>query len=169
MATKSKQTASFMIRFNQNIYEEDGESQVQWRGKISHVQDGDAVSFADMNKAMDFIKEKLTIVTKNATDHKPDQEQEGLIDKSLDILKKVRSTGPKFLIDTLKDPKKQVTQIQDQIQDQISQVSHEISNKVEIDQWRAASKNDIKQVREEISTLTDLVLQLSKKMDALSK
>ncbi len=34
MAKKAEQTASFMVRFNQRIYEEEGESKVQWRGRI---------------------------------------------------------------------------------------------------------------------------------------
>jgi hypothetical protein len=45
MANKADQTASFMVRFNQKIFEENGESKVQWRGKVSHVQGGEDMSF----------------------------------------------------------------------------------------------------------------------------
>jgi len=43
MPTNNKQTASFMVRFNQSIYEDNGEAEVQWRGKVSHVQDGASI------------------------------------------------------------------------------------------------------------------------------
>lgn len=169
MASNNKQTASFMVRFNQSIYEEAGEANVQWRGKISHVQDGDAMGFTDMSEAMSFIQDKLTKLTKDATADKSEEEQEGILEKSLDIWNKVKATGPKLLIETLKDPKKQVSQIQDQIQDQISQVSSEISSKVELDQWRAASKSDVKSIQDQISALTATVAALTEKIDQLAK
>ncbi len=166
---QTKHTSSFMVRFNQNIYEENGESKVQWRGKISHVQGGDMINFTNMDTAMEFIQQKLTELTKQATSDKSVEEQEGIIEKSLDIWKKVRSSGPKMILDTLKDPKKQVSQIQDQLQDQISQVGHEISSKVELDQWRAASKSDVKSVKDQIHELTNMVSALSQKIEGLSK
>ena len=55
MVKKQNQTASFMVRFNQNIFEENGESKVQWRGKISHVQDGEETNFTDFNDALVFV------------------------------------------------------------------------------------------------------------------
>lgn len=169
MASNNKQTASFMVRFNQSIYEEAGEANVQWRGKISHVQDGDAMGFTDMSEAMSFIQDKLTKLTKDATADKSEEEQEGILEKSLDIWNKVKATGPKLLIETLKDPKKQVSQIQDQIQDQISHVSSEISSKVELDQWRAASKSDFKSIQDQISALTATVAALTEKIDQIAK
>lgn len=56
MAKKADQTASFMVRFNQIIFEDKGESKVQWRGKVSHVQGGDDQSFSDFNDAVKFIQ-----------------------------------------------------------------------------------------------------------------
>ncbi|MFN4147866.1 MAG: hypothetical protein ACK4GN_18745, partial [Runella sp.] len=42
MATKKEETASFVLRFTQKIYNnEQGEPQIQWRGSIRHVQGGD--------------------------------------------------------------------------------------------------------------------------------
>ena len=38
MAVKKDETASFMLRFTQKIFQnEDGESQVQWRGTVSYT------------------------------------------------------------------------------------------------------------------------------------
>ncbi len=169
MPTNNKQTASFMVRFNQSIYEDNGEAEVQWRGKVSHVQDGASINFTDMSTAMTFIQEKLTTLTKEATSDKTVEEQEGIIEKSLDIWKKVRASGPKLILDTLKDPKKQVNQLQGQIQDQLAHVSEEISSKVEIDQWRAASKSDFKQVKDDIAELKGLIATLTTQVNKLAK
>ncbi len=169
MASNNKQTASFIVRFNQSIYEQARKANVQWRGKISHVQDGDAMGFTDMSEAMSFIRDKLTKLTIDATADKSEEEQEGILEKSLDIWNKVKATGPKLLIETLKDPKKQVSQIQDQIQYQIFQVSSKISSKVELDQWRAASKSDFKSIKDQISALNVTVAALTEKIDQIAK
>ena len=169
MSKKTEETASFMVRFTQKIYEDNGEANVQWRGKISHVQGGDQKSFADFDKAMVFMQEKLAELTREATQDKSPEEQDGILNKSFDIWKKMTKVGPKMIIDTIKDPKKQVAHLQDQIQDQISQVSDEISAKVEINQWRAASKSDFNKLMDTIGALSKEVQALNKKVDKLSK
>ena len=78
-------------------------------------------------------------------------------------------TAPKLILDTIKDPKKQVAQIQEQIQEQITQVSDDFSSKVEIDQWRNASKSDLKKVMNSIKSLSQDIKTLNEKVDSLSK
>jgi uncharacterized phage infection (PIP) family protein YhgE len=169
MSNKSDQTASFMVRFTQKIFEDNGENLVQWRGKISHVQGGDQQNFTDINDALTFIKERLAQLTLDATIDKTPEEQDGILSKSLDIWKKMAQTAPKLILDTIKDPKKQVAQIQEQIQEQITQVSDDFSSKVEIDQWRNASKSDLKKVMDSIKSLSQDIKTLNEKVDSLSK
>lgn len=169
MSKKQDQNASFMVRFNQKIFEEDGESNVQWRGKISHVQGGDEQNFSDFNDALSFMQQKLANLTKEATKDKPKEQQEGILHKSLYMWKTMKAVGPKVLLETIKDPKKQLTQIQGQIQDQISNISDEISEKVHIDEWRNASRSDFKKVKKSISQLSDEIKKLSNKIDTMSK
>jgi len=97
MAKKSDQTASFMVRFNQKIFEDEGESKVQWRGKISHVQGGDEKSFSDFNDALTFMQKKLAELTKEATKDKSEEQQEGILKKSLYMWKTMAQAGPKSL------------------------------------------------------------------------
>jgi len=169
MAKKLDQTASFMVRFNQKIFDEDGESKVQWRGKISHVQGGEEKSFSDFNDALTFMQQKLANLTKEATKDKTEEQQEGILKKSLYMWKTIAQTGPKVLMDTLKDPKKQIAQIQDQIQDQISHLGDEIGEKVHIDEWRNASRSDFKKVKKSINVLADEIKKLNAKMDGIIK
>jgi len=169
MAMTKSQTASFMVRFNQKIYnDEAGTSNVQWRGKISHVQGGDAESFSDFEEGIDFIKGKLAELTKQSVEDKSKEEQEGILNKSLDFWKKWSTTAPKIVIETIKDPKKQVSQIQDQIQDQITQVSDEIGSKIE-GAWPAATKGDVKKMNETLERIANNLADLTNKVNALSK
>jgi len=169
MSKKQDQTASFMVRFHQKIFEEEGESKVQWRGKISHVQGGDEKNFADFKDALSFMQNKLAELTKEATKDKSAAQQEGILQKSLHMWKTVKEVGPKVLMETIKDPKKQLTHIQDQIQDQISTIGDEIGEKVHIEEWRNASRSDFKKVKKSIRDLSDEIKKLSDKIDSISK
>ncbi|RMA58688.1 hypothetical protein [Ulvibacter antarcticus] len=164
MTKKADQTASFMVRFNQMIFEENGESKVQWRGKVSHVQGGEDKSFSDFKEAVVFIQEKLAELTIEATkDHTPD-EQDGILKKSFALWKSVAKEGPKVFMETLKDPRKQVANLQDQI----SHFGDELSEKVQIDQWRNASKSDFNEMKESIGDLVSQMKKLNAKVDSLS-
>ena len=93
MKKKQEQTASFMVRFNQQIFEENGESKIQWKGKISHVQDGEEQRFSDFNDALTFMQLKLGELTEEATKHQTSEEQESIIHKSLSMWKTIKDVG----------------------------------------------------------------------------
>ena len=169
MAKKQDQTASFMVRFNQRIFEEDGESKVQWRGKISHVQGGSDKNFSDFNDALIFMQQKLAELTNEATKGESEEHREGILQKSFSMWKTMKAVGPKMIMETIKDPKKQISNIQDQIQDQISNISEEISQKVQIDQWRNASRADFHDIQNSISELSKEIKALAAKVDKLKK
>ncbi len=169
MTKKQEQTASFMVRFNQRIFEENNESKVQWRGKISHVQDGDEKRFSDFNDALIFMQNKLAELTEKATKHETSEKQESILDKSLSMWQTIKNVGPKVIRDTIKDPKKQLTNLQDEIQDKISTIGDEISEKVQIDQWRNASRSDFNKIQNQIESLSSEIKKLSKKVDTIKK
>ena len=123
MAKAKDRSASFMLRFTQKIFEdENSEEQVQWRGNIRHVQGGDEKKFTEVETAIAFIQDKLKDLTILATENKTEEEREGILTKSFNIWKKVAQDGSKLVLDTIKDPKKGVTQIQNQIQGQLCHV-----------------------------------------------
>jgi len=169
MAKKAEQTASFVVRFNQQIYEEEGESKVQWRGSISHVQDGDVKRFSNVNDALEFMQHKLSELTSKATKDQSSEEQENILQKSLSMWKTMKEVAPQMIRETIKDPKKQISNIQDQLQDQISHLGEEIGEKVHIDEWRNASRSDFKKVQKSLSQLAKEIKKLDSKIDALSK
>lgn len=160
---KKAQTASFMVRFTQKIYDENGESEVQWRGNVSHVQGGETLNFSDFNEAVGFIQQHLTDLTMEATHDRTSEEQENILTKSFSLFKSMAETGPKILKETLKDPRKQVANLQGQLHE----YGEELLEKMPIDQWRNASKSDFKSMQDSLANLTKSVSELSKKVDAL--
>jgi uncharacterized coiled-coil DUF342 family protein len=170
MTTKKEETASFMLRFNQKIFQSDsGESEIQWRGIIRHIQGGDEERFSKFEEVISFIQGKLTDLTIIAMEDKSIEEQKGILSKSFELWKKMASEAPKIVAETIKDPKKQVAHLQDQIQDQILQVKEEINQKLEIGNWMGSSKGDLKEIEERLDTLTKEISGLHKKIDKLSK
>ncbi|MEL7220716.1 MAG: hypothetical protein AAGJ93_05315 [Bacteroidota bacterium] len=160
---KKAETSSFMMRFTQNIYEEDGESKVQWRGNVSHIQSGEDLNFADFKDAVEFIQQHLADLTMGATSDKSSEEQENILSKSLSIFKTVAATAPVLIKQTLKDPRKQVANLQESI----SEYGEGLLDKVPIDEWRSASKSDFQYIKSTLAELSQSVAALNEKVDAL--
>ncbi len=178
MAVKKDETASFVLRFTQKIFKnEAGEPQVQWRGNIRHVQSGEENRFLTFEEATDFVQNKLSDLTMQAVEDKTPEEQTGILAKSLDLWKKVAAQTPKIVMDSIKDPKKQVAQIQGQIQEQISQVGDAIGQriedtlgqKLEIDDWRGSSKSDYKAMMKLLETMAGQINRLNEKVELLAQ
>lgn len=164
MSKKADQTASFMVRFNQIIFEDKGESKVQWRGKVSHIQGGDDKSFSDFNEAVKFIQSKLAELTIEATKDESPEEQETLLKKSFSLWKTMAKEGPKVFMETIKDPRKSVAHLQDQLSD----FGEDLMEKVPIDQWRNASRSDFNTIKDSIAELANEMKKLNAKVDALN-
>ena len=83
----------------------------------------------------------------------------------MDLWKKISATGAKMAIETIKDPRKGVAQIQEQI----SQVGEDIGQRIEIDEWRGATKSDVKNVIDVLTKVSSEIDGLHKKIDSLSQ
>lgn len=159
-------TASFVVRFNQKIYDsEEGEPQVQWRGSVRHVQDGDEKRFSDIEDLILFLQNKLTKLTLQATDDISPEEQKGILTKSLNLWKQVTTDYPKKVLDTIKDPMGSV----EQLQEQVHQMSDRIRPNLDPDSWKPATRNDLKETNESIRALAKAVQTLAKKIDQRSE
>lgn len=165
MSQKIAETASFVLRFTQKIFEdENGESQVQWRGNIRHVQGGEEKRFSEFDEVVEFIQAKLADLTIQAMKDKSPEEQKGILSKSFDLWKRMTAAYPKIVMETIKDPKKQVSQIKEQI----TQVGESIGQKLEIDSWRASTKSDFKQIMHTLDQLSEDLATLNKKVEEIS-
>ncbi len=165
--SKQDQTASFLLRFTQKIFEDDkGESNVQWRGKITHVQGDEQKSFSEIKDAMEFIESKLSDLTLSSIEEDvSEEEKDGILSKSKDIWKRLAKSYPKMVVDAIKDPKAQVTQIQEQI----SSRAEELSNRLQLESITPITKSDLSDLTAQISSLAEAMKSLENKVDKLSK
>lgn len=175
MSVKKDETASFMLRFTQKIFKNnEGEPQVQWRGNIRHVQGGDEKRFSEFDDAVNFIQEKLAEMTIQQMEDKSPEEQKGILAKSFDLWKKMTLNAPKMVIETIKDPKKGVENIQKEFQEVSDAISQKVEEtiaqrKVDVDEWRGVSKSDHKMMMELMEKMSKEVSALNKKVNKLSK
>ena len=173
--SKKAETSSFVLRFTQKIFKnEANEDEVQWRGNIRHVQDGEEKRFSEMEEAWQFMQSKLTDMTISATEDKSSEEQKSILAKSFDLWKKMAQDAPKMVLETIKDPKKQVEKVQAQITQVGAELTHRIGETIEqrkedLEEWRGVSKADYKEMMEVLATLAKDVKALNKKVNALSK
>jgi hypothetical protein len=178
MATKKEETASFVLRLSQKIFDSDeGEPQIQWRGNIRHVQSGDEIRISDYEAATEFVKNKLGDLTQKAVEDKPEEEQKGIISKSFDFWKKVAAEAPKIMRETIKDPKKQVAQFQEQIEEQFKEIGDSIEHKIEekfgkkieLEDIFGSTKSDSRKILEMLSDVSEQIAALNNKVENLSK
>ncbi len=166
MAAKKDETASFVLRFTQKIFQsEEGEAQVQWRGNIRHVQTGDEKRFSKFGNVTQFIQEKLADLTVTAMEDKSPEEQKGILAKSFDLWKKMALETPKLVAVTIKDPKKGIAQIQTQL----SQAGEFIGATIEDAKENLPDLPDlIGHSKEEHSAIMRKLEEMSLKMEELS-
>jgi hypothetical protein len=166
MAEKQEETASFVLRLSQKIFEEeDGEPHIEWRGNIRHVQSGDEARFSNFEDAQEFVQQRLTNMTMKAVEGKPEADQKGILSKSFDFWKKVATATHKIVMDSIKDPKKQAAHIQEQIQEQFHHISDLVGQKLDDTMILNHGKSDIIDKLEHLSQKMDI---MQKKLDELS-
>lgn len=169
MSEKKVETASFVLRLSQKIFQnENNEPDIQWRGNIRHVQTGEETRFSNFETARDFVQEILKKLTLNAVEGQSEDEIKGVLVKSFDFWKKVATATPKLVIESIKDPKKQATHFQEQIEEQIHQISDTIGQKID-SAIHSTPKTENREMLQLLLQLTEQVEQLNKKVDALTK
>ena len=74
-----------------------------------------------------------------------------------------------MVMETIKDPKAQVAQLQQQIQEQIQDVGDSIGQKLDIDLFKKFTGQENSQVLEKLGELESQLRILNEKVDALNK
>jgi len=173
MKNQKIETASFLLRFTPKVFEnEQGEADIQWRGTIKHVQDGEEKRFSDFEKAVDFMNEKLSDLTIEAVNTKSQEEEEddeGVISKGLNLWKQLARDAPKNMVDSFLNPKKGV----ENIQNQINQVGELINTKRSdtkklTEELRFASKADFKELLELYQQMSKDISKLAERVEEMN-
>lgn len=169
---KKADSASFVLRFTPKVFEnEQGEADIQWRGTIQHIQDGEEKRFSDFEKAVQFMHEKLSDLTIELVNSKSEEADENLLSKGFNLWKQLAIDTPKSMVDSFLDPKKRM----ENIQNQLNQVGEMInskkpdfaSTKALTEELRFASKADFKSLLELYQKMSEDLTTLTEKVDDL--
>ena len=183
MAKKKEETVSFVLRFTQKIFTDtEGQPDMQWRGRIRHVQGNEETNFTDFDAAVRFIQGKMNILTAKAIEDKTPEEQKGLLAKSFALWKDMAEAAPRVVLETLRDPKAGMEQLSEQVSEQVSNVSDMFNSRIsdtveqakqvaavakhEAEKLRPATKGDVDSLKRRMDKLAKQLEALSKKLEA---
>ncbi|MGD8751188.1 MAG: hypothetical protein PVG14_07185 [Anaerolineales bacterium] len=94
--------ASFLIRFTQDLWEDDqGEPRVQWRGRINHVQGDEEQSFTDFSEVVEFIQQHLTQLTLDSIPKDGQMDQEKTLHESFKLWERFASSYTDLMFDAM--------------------------------------------------------------------
>ena len=154
---KKNDTASFMLRFTQKMYnDEQGENQVQWRGTIRHVQSGEEHRFVEFTEALNFIQESLSKLTLDLAEDKTPQEKDDILTKSFNLWKDFTQG----YIDTLSNPLEQLNKFRKQIDQEVGQTLNP-------DIWKPSTKADAHQIIDQLGQIQEQIQGLTQSMQSL--
>ena len=92
MSRTQRDIASFVVRFTQDVWEDDqGEPQVSWRGHIRHIQGDEEVRFTDFSEAVTFMQrymKELTLGRLEALSEGEERDQERPLHESFRLWEK---------------------------------------------------------------------------------
>ncbi len=164
METKKEETASFVVRFTQKVFtDESGESQVQWRGNIQHVQGGDEKRFSDFEEVIKFIQSKLTSLTLEAIGDKSPEEQQGILHKSFELWKTMTYTYPQQFLEAFTNPELPAKQMEQQL----NAVQAFFTQGLQLDAWMQVPGSKTSQVSPLGNKLLERLERLEQKVDRL--
>jgi hypothetical protein len=182
MAKKKDETVSFVLRFTQKIFDNaEGQPEVQWRGRIRHVQGNEEQNFAEFDDAVRFIQAKMNELTAKAIEGKSPEEQQGILAKSFALWKDMAEAAPRVVLETLRDPKAGIEHLSDQVSEQMSTVSDMFNSrfsdaveqaktvagvaKHEAEKLRPATKGDVDALKRQMKKLNQQLEVLAAKLN----
>ena len=159
MVDDQRSIASFMIRFTQHIYRDEGdEAQVQWRGQINHVQGDDELSFTDLTEALEFIQRHLTQLTLDATADGDKIEQEEVLAKSYILWEQFADAYTNMMFDAMR-----------RSMDQSEAFKHQMDEAVgfSLKSWQIPNAEQSDEITSRINNLNIQIQDLAKKISQL--
>lgn len=119
-AEVGRDVASFVLRFTQDLYEDEaGESRVRWRGHIRHVQSDADTRFTEFADAVAFIQRQLAELTKNAVADRSPADQEQAMADSLQFWERFASGYATMVLDAFSQTMAKSEAVRQQVGEQI--------------------------------------------------
>lgn len=119
-AEAGRDVASFVLRFTQDLYEDDaGEPRVRWRGHIRHVQSDADSRFTEFADAVAFIQRQLAALTQNAVADRSPADQASAMADSLQFWERFASGYATMVLDAFSETMAKSEAVRQQVGEQI--------------------------------------------------
>jgi hypothetical protein len=153
--------ASFVLRFTQELWRDDnGESHVQWRGHIRHVQGDEEDRFTDFAEAVSFIQRYLTQLTLETLAGGRTLNQENVLRESFKVWEQLAASYTDLMFEAMHRTVKQSEAFREQL-DEATERALKI--------WQLPVQPNQEQLVEAIKSLQEQVQTLSSKVEDLEK
>jgi hypothetical protein len=164
MIKVQRDVASFLVRFTQDLWQDDeGEPHIQWRGHIRHIQGDNETRFTDFAEAVSFIQKYLTQLTLDALNTFPGgdkMDQEETLRESFKLWEKFASSYTNMMFDAMERTIKQSDAIREQMDETV---------KSAMKSWQPPTQTDQGQIVEALHDLKAQIQILTEKVERLEK
>ncbi|HSF83622.1 MAG TPA: hypothetical protein VLA49_20485 [Anaerolineales bacterium] len=159
MTKDQRSVASFVIRFTQHLWKDEGEEpHLQWRGHIRHVQGDQEASFTDLNDALVFIRDHLTQLTLIAAADEKLTEQERILGESFKLWEGLTSSYVEMMKDALQRTLKQSDAMTGQLDEAVARAQRSWNMPLSADRQKIDTA--LEQLNAHIQSLTEKVSEL---------
>jgi type II secretory pathway component GspD/PulD (secretin) len=159
MTEDQSRIASFVVRFTQHLWkDQQGEPQVQWRGRIRHVQSDEEVNFSDLEKVLTFIRQHLTQLTLEAMEGKDKTEREKVLEKSFGLWEELATTYSKMVSDAMVQTFRQSESFKTDIDTAVARA---------LQTWQSPEEYDKAAIAEAVENINIQVQALARKLEML--
>lgn len=118
MNTKTPNIASFVLRFTQDLWEDQqNEPQIRWRGHVRHVQGDGEQRFTDAMDAITFIQHHLTQLTAQTLSGSGFMSQEKILTENFKLWQTFASNYSDMMFQGMEQALKQSEAFQEQVQE----------------------------------------------------
>jgi hypothetical protein len=164
MTKTQRDVASFVVRFTQDLWQDDeGEPHVEWRGNIRHIQGDEQVRFTDFSDAVAFIQRNLMQLTQGTLESVPGEkpmDQEKTLQESFKLWEKFAASYSDMMFDAMEQTFQQSEVLKEQMETSVQE---------SLQAWQPSSKPEPKQVLEALQVLQAQVEALADRVDGLEK
>ena len=159
MSETQRDVASFLIRFTQDLWRnQEGEPELQLRGRIRHVQGDQEIPFTDFSEAVQFIQEHLAQLTLEALPGGSEMEQEKALKDGFKIWEDFASSYSTMMFEAM-----------ERTIDQSEAIKRQMDKAVEesLKTWQPQAASSEDQIAAALAELSDQVAALVGRIEKL--
>jgi hypothetical protein len=162
MTRTQRDVASFLVRFTQDLWQDDqGEPHVEWRGHVRHIQGDEQVRFTDFSEAVSFMQrnmKELTLGTLEALSVKEQTDRQNAVQESFGLWEKSAASYADMMFGAMEQARQQSETFQKQVGTAMQE---------SLQAWTPSSPVESRQILEALQSLQTEVQSLAERVGGM--